>query len=111
MYDDTYAATLAAQIFRFLLAMMAIFGLKAFQYNGLNAFLNAKINRVIYVQMPEGYIDQFGSLLRLWRALYSLKDAPLLWYNDLCMSLKKMGLEPVPGIPCLFANAKLIVFF
>ena len=27
------------------------------------------------------------------------------------MSLKKMGLEPVPGIPCLFANAKLIVFF
>jgi hypothetical protein len=34
-----------------------------------------------------------------------------LWYNNLCASLKKMGLKPVSGIPCLFTNEKLIVFF
>jgi hypothetical protein len=65
VYEDTYAATLAAQIFRFLVALMAAFGLKAFQYDVLNAFLNAKVNRKIYVQTPEGYVDQFGPLLRL----------------------------------------------
>jgi hypothetical protein len=43
--------------------------------------------------------------------LYGLKEAPLLWYNNLCASLKKMGLKPVPGIPCLFTSKKLIVFF
>jgi hypothetical protein len=43
--------------------------------------------------------------------LYGLKEAPLLWYNDLCTSLRKIGLKPVPGIPCLFTNEKLIVFF
>jgi hypothetical protein len=111
VYEDTYAATLAARIFRFLVALMAAFGLKAFQYDVLNAFLNAEVNRKIYVQTPEGYVDQFGPLLRLWRALYGLKEAPLLWYNSLCASLKKMGLKPVPGIPCLFTNEKLIVFF
>jgi hypothetical protein len=111
VYEDTYAATLAARIFRFLVALMAAYCLKAFQYDVLNAFLNAEVNRKIYVQTPEGYVDQFGPLLRLWRALYGLKEAPLLWYNSLCVSLKKMGLKPVPGIPCLFTNEKLIVFF
>jgi hypothetical protein len=111
VYEDTYAATLAARIFRFLVALMAAFGLKAFQYDVLNAFLNAEVNRKIFVQTPEGYVDQFGPLLQLWRALYGLKEAPLLWYNDLCTSLRKIGLKPVPGIPCLFTNEKLIVFF
>jgi hypothetical protein len=111
VYDDTYAATLAARIFRFLVALMAAFGLKVFQYDVLNAFLNAEVNRKIFVQTPEGYVNQFGPLLWLWRALYGLKEAPLLWYNDLCTSLRKMGLEPVPGIPCLFTNENLIVFF
>jgi hypothetical protein len=78
VYEDTYAATLAARIFRFLVALMAAFGLKAFQYNVLNAFLNAEVNRKIYVQTPEGYVNQLGPLLQLWRALYGLKEAPLL---------------------------------
>jgi hypothetical protein len=30
VYEDTYAATLAARIFRFLVALIAAFGLKAF---------------------------------------------------------------------------------
>jgi hypothetical protein len=108
VYKDTYAATLAAQIFQFFVALMAAFGLKAFQYDVLNAFLNAEVNRKIYVQTPEGYVDQFGPLLQLWQALYSLKEALLLWYNNLCASLKKMGLKPVPGIPCLFTNKSLL---
>jgi hypothetical protein len=47
----------------------------------------------------------------LWQALYGLKEALLLWYNNNCASLKKMGLKPVPGIPCLFTSEKLIIFF
>jgi hypothetical protein len=108
VYKDTYAATLAAQIFQFFVALMAAFGLKAFQYDVLNAFLNAEVNRKIYVQTPEGYVDQFGPLLQLWQALYGLKEALLLWYNDLCASLKKMGLKSVLGIPCLFTNKSLL---
>jgi hypothetical protein len=65
VYKDMFTATLAAWVFQFLVALMAAFGLKVFQYNVLNVFLNAEVNRKIYVQTPEGYVDQFGPLLQL----------------------------------------------
>jgi hypothetical protein len=111
VYKDMFRATLAAWVFQFLVALMAAFGLKVFQYNFLNAFRNAEVNCKICVQIPEGYVNQFGLLLQLWQVLYGLKKALLLLYNNLCASLKDMGLKPVPGIPCLFMNKKLIVFF
>jgi hypothetical protein len=40
-WGDTYAATLAAKTFRALVAMATKFGLLMFQYDAMNAFLNA----------------------------------------------------------------------
>lgn len=45
------------------------------------------------------------------RALYGLKDAPLLWYRELKGSLARLGLREVKGIPCLFSDDRLIIFF
>jgi len=50
-------------------------------------------------------------LLELKRALYGLKDAPLLWYKHLKETMIKLGLKPVKDVPCLFTNERLIVFF
>jgi hypothetical protein len=108
---DTYAATLAARVFRALMALVAAFSLLGFQYDALNAFLNAKLIRKLYVRTPEGFEDEYGQLLLLCRALYGLKEAPLLWYQELHGTLTKMGLKPVPGVPCLYTNKHLIVFF
>jgi hypothetical protein len=65
VYKDMFRATLAAWVFQFLVALMAAFGLKVFQYNFLNAFRNAEVNCKICVQIPEGYVNQFGLLLQL----------------------------------------------
>jgi hypothetical protein len=43
--------------------------------------------------------------------LYGLKEAPLLWYQDLAKTLQELGLKQIPNTPCLFANDDLIVFF
>jgi hypothetical protein len=43
--------------------------------------------------------------------LYGLKDAPLLWYEHLKKTLKKLDLKPVEGVQCLFTSNRLIVFF
>jgi hypothetical protein len=91
-YGDTYAATLTAKIFRCLIVLAAAFDLELYQYNVLNAFLNAKLNQLIYVQCPEGYESGLGQLLELKRALYGLRDAPRLWYKHLTATLKKLGL-------------------
>jgi hypothetical protein len=110
-WGDTYAATLAARVFRGLIALAAAFDLLMFQYDALNAFLNARVNRKLFCYTPKGFTKQYGELLLILRALYGLKEAPLLWYAELQKTLKKLGLKPVPGVPCLFANSNLIVFF
>ena len=110
-WGDTYAATLAARVFRALVAIATRFGLLMFQYDATNAFLNALIDRLLYVHTPEGFVDQLGRLLILRRALYGLKDAPLLWYKELTKTLAMLGLRPVPNTPCLFISNDLIVFF
>ncbi|KAF7573884.1 hypothetical protein PtrM4_055070 [Pyrenophora tritici-repentis] len=110
-WGDTYAATLAARVFGFLMALTAAFGLKAYQYDVLNAFLNAPLEKLVHVQTPDPYVEELGKILELKRALYGLKDAPLLWYKHLKETLIKLGLKPVKDVPCLFTNERLIVFF
>jgi hypothetical protein len=110
-WGNMYAATLAARVFRFLIALTAAFGLRAYQYDVLNAFLNAPLNKPVYVRTPEPYVKQLGELLELKRALYRLKDAPLLWYKHLEETMIKLGLRPIKDVPCLFIDERLIVFF
>jgi hypothetical protein len=106
-----YAATLAAQVFRFLMALAAAFGLKAYQYDVLNAFLNAPLDKPVYVQTLEPYVKQLGELLELKKVLYGLKDARLLWYKHLKETLIQSGPRSVKDVPYLFINERLIVFF
>jgi hypothetical protein len=44
----------------------------------LNAFLNVPLNKLVYVQTLDLYVEELSKLLKLKRALYRLKDAPLL---------------------------------
>jgi hypothetical protein len=52
-----------------------------------------------------------GLSLQLLRALFGLRRSPILWLKEFSKSLREMGLQEVPGEPCLFVNAWLIVFF
>ncbi len=75
--EETYAATLAARIFRALMAIAAAFDLEIRQYNAVNAFTNAKLSKPIYCYCPEGF-NQISYILELLIALYGLKISPLL---------------------------------
>lgn len=108
--QDTYAATLAARTFRALMAISAAFDLEIRQYDAVNAFVNSKINEEVNCYAPEGF-ERSGSCWRLLRALYGLKQSPLLWYNDFSGALEALGLHSIPSVSCLFANEWLLVFF
>ena len=43
------------------------------------------------------------------RAIYGLKKSPLLWYNEITLGFKWLGLFPVPETSCLFKNDCLLV--
>ena len=70
--QDNYAATLAPQTFRALMAFTAAYDLEMLQLDAVNAYLNSDIDEEVFVHHPEGY-GQLGSILRLKKALYSLK--------------------------------------
>ena len=108
--EETYAATLAARIFHALMAIAAASDLEIRQYDAINAFTNARLDKPVYCYCPEGF-DQNGHILELLMALYGLKISPLLWYKELTSTLTKFGLKPIPGTNCLFTDGRLIVFF
>jgi hypothetical protein len=108
--QETYAATLAARVFRTLMAIAAHFDLEIQQLDAVNAFTNAFLDDVIYIEPPEGYGSD-NSILRLIRALYGLPQSPLLWFNELSQTMQELGLRSVAESACLFTNDKLMVFF
>ncbi|KAI0998111.1 hypothetical protein K3495_g10080 [Podosphaera aphanis] len=108
--EDTYAATLAIPNFRAIISIASYFDLEMKQYDVPTAFLNAKINRKLYAEVPDGVQDNIGSISEVQLTLYGLKESPLLWYEELKKALIKLGLRSVPGFPCFYTNTWLILF-
>jgi hypothetical protein len=108
--DNTYAATLAICNFCALIAITNYFTLELKQYNVPTAFLNAKINRKLYAETPDAFCHIEGQIMLVLRALYGLKESPILWYNELRRQLVKLGLKSVEGFPCLYTSRWLILF-
>jgi transposase InsO family protein len=108
---DTYAATLAARIFRTLMAMTAAYDLETHHLDAVNAFVNSQLDETVFCKFPDGF-EQPDSCLLLLRALYGLRRSPLLWLQELSTTLKELGLKEVAGEPCLFINDDgVLVFF
>jgi len=108
--EETYAATLAAQTFRAIAALIAAFDLETRQYDAIMAFVNAKFKDPIPVQCPAGFTKPGFYLLAL-RALYGFPFSPLLWNDEIKGTLVKLGLYPIPGVNCVYSNKFLTVIF
>lgn len=107
---DTYAATIAVSIIRFILGIEAIFNLSSIQFDMKAAYLHARIKGTILC-WPLAKMAPDGMILQLLRALYGLRESPALWQSTLTEALVSFGLTPVPGVPCLLTNDHLIVFY
>ena len=108
--QHTYAATLAARVFRCLIALAAYFDLDITQMDAVNAFTNADLDEEIFCHAPEEF-KQSHRWIRLNKALYGQARSPKLWYNHISNALKDLGFRQVPDAPCCFVNGTLIVFF
>ena len=103
-YDYMYAAVVTLTACRILLALIVVYNLKAYQINIITAFLNSFIRKhSIYIRQLKGFKDNNRMLVcLLLKAIYGLKQAPLLWYNTLTEYLKMIGFEPIDEDPCVF---------
>ncbi|KAH6242081.1 hypothetical protein HBI42_243440 [Parastagonospora nodorum] len=112
--DSTYAATLAARSFRAAMAIAAHFDLEVMQNDVTGAFLNATITKEnpVLCELPDGFKEP-GMCVRLNRALYGMRDSPLLWYEEFSGTLRSLGLISSKEEPCLFfdKDKKVLILF
>jgi hypothetical protein len=111
-YDETYAAVAKPVSIRMLMAIVAHYDLGCKHYDIITAFLNAMIgDRKIYVEQPHGFeVDNHNNnsqslVCLLLRALYGLKQSPLLWYEELTKFLDSLGFAALCGDACVFQHA------
>ncbi|CAI7806333.1 unnamed protein product, partial [Closterium sp. NIES-53] len=82
-YDETYSPVSSYVTLRIFLSIVAVFDLNLMQLDMKNAFLQSKLNRVLYMHQPDYFDDGTGRVCKLLKSLYGLKQSPLLWYRAL----------------------------
>lgn len=75
--EETYTSTLSFQVFRLLMALVALFDFETIQADAVNAFCNSPLDDEVYVYNPPGF-NRNGVALRLLRGLYGLRKSPKL---------------------------------
>ena len=83
------------------------------------AYLNAPIDKEIYVQQPPGYVqsDENGTPLtcHLRKSLYGLKQSGRNWHSTLTDFLKSQGFTSNKTDPCIYTkfceNDQIIILF
>ncbi|KAK2069297.1 hypothetical protein P8C59_003889 [Phyllachora maydis] len=128
-YTITYASTSIPPTWRILLAIGAVLDWEIEQADFIGAFLNSALREEIYMEIPEGLLDLAASnkaiyklllkygynpstpnIIKLSKALYSLKQSPREWQDKLKILLKSLGYLPLISDPGVFYNAKTCHF-
>ncbi|CAI5967133.1 unnamed protein product [Closterium sp. NIES-64] len=79
-YDETFAPVGSYVTLRIFLNIVAVHNLNLMQLDMKNAFLQSKLDRVLYMSQPDYFNDGTGRVCKLLKSLYGLKQSPLLWY-------------------------------
>jgi hypothetical protein len=103
-YFDVFAHTGKYKTLRVALALAAARDMEINQLDVPSAFIRAKLDEVVYMEMPEGFAEP-GMVCRLDRSLYGLKQSPRNWYRLLSSFIvQSLGWTATVSDPCLFVK-------
>ncbi|CAD6505921.1 BgTH12-06853 [Blumeria graminis f. sp. triticale] len=106
--EDTYAATATAYATRAIASIIGAHGLRALQYDAINAYGNSRKEIPLYTKCPPGF-EHRGDGLLVFFGMYGLKPSALDWYKTYKSAALEIGLSIVPGSPSIFQNSWLIM--
>lgn len=98
-----YAPVLSYQTLRIILAFICAQNYELYHLDVQTAFLNASVEEDIYMRVPDGVSAPEGTVCKLEKALYGIKQAPHAWHADIAATLTStLGFHPSTNDPCLF---------
>ena len=105
-YDETFAPVTQLSTLRLFMALCLHMGLETFQMDVETAYLYSKIDKELYIHIPEGMdsMDEHGNKLcwKLKKGIYGLKQSGALWYAVISKWLTDYGFEQSPIDACLY---------
>ena len=106
-YDETFSPTMNMTSVQILLQKAVNENFKLHQLDVKGAYLNAPIDKEIYVEQPPGYVEyKHGQKLtcHLNKSLYGLKQSGRNWNQTLTSFLQESGFRNSDVDPCVFIN-------
>ena len=102
-YFEVYARTGMYKSMRVGLSLAALWDHEIEQLDVPTAFLNADVDEVLHMEIPEGFRKgNEDMILLLHKALYGLKQAPRNWYMLVSKFILDLGFRACISDPCLF---------
>ncbi|GKB38280.1 retrovirus-related pol polyprotein from transposon TNT 1-94 [Tanacetum coccineum] len=103
-FEESFAPVARIEAIRIFVANAANKNMTIFQMDVKKAFLNGELKEEVYVSQSEGFADQEypSHMYKLKKALYSLKQAPRVWYNMLSSFLISQHFSKDAVDPTLF---------
>jgi len=105
-YDLTYSPTLSIDSLKLIIALASKFKWELMQLDIKAAYLNAALDKNIYVNIPPGDINFGKGFWLLNKALYGLKQSGRQWNIHFTNFLKNNGFTQLRSEPCIFAKKK-----
>lgn len=109
-FSDTYAPVAHMKTLRLVLFIIAAFSLSAISIDFVSAYLNAPLAEEIYMELPQGLSEVFGSskypshnsagkqcAMKLLKSLYGLKQSGRNWNQALVELLLSLGFSQHPS--------------
>ena len=113
-YEETFSPVAMLKSIRILLSIAAALDYEISKMDVKTAFLNGKLDEVIYMDQPEGFkvAGQEGKVCKLNRSIYGLKQASRSWNLRFDEIIKTYGFEQNIDEPCVYQlKANQIVVF
>ncbi|GKC39774.1 retrotransposon protein, putative, ty1-copia subclass [Tanacetum coccineum] len=88
-YEETFSPVADIRAIRILIAIAAYYDYEIWQMDVKTAFLNGYLNEEVYMEQPEGFVNQKypNRVCKLKRSIYGLKQASRQWNVPLLKSL------------------------